>query len=294
MYGRKPLFVRPADMKITDMCKFVDENFERLIKEPDRELEDTIVKYLFFIIESLAKTLRYFNNSEDYEDFSLFLTSEMFLIMRKRIERAGEVTSNGKVIEPIKSCLNYIKMILYPYKVQYQQGNYSDVLHDVNIADPESLQETMRENVRQQYRPDLTDTIQEIMESLPEKIYYMLEHQSPYRTDPVMIKRIYISCILTFNENITLKKKVEITEEDNAERSVKKMTDAFLRNKQSIILWHLPEHMENYIALLVYKIKRIISNELHLWRNSSDLSDEVVDSIMQTAFVNRENDEGDM
>ena len=52
--------------------------------------------------------------------------------------------------------------------------------------------------------------------------------------------------------------------------------------------------MENYIALLVYKIKRIISNELHLWRNSSDLSDEVVDSIMQTAFVNRENDEGDM
>ena len=175
MYGRKPLFVRPADMKITDMCKFVDENFERLIKEPDRELEDTIVKYLFFIIESLAKTLRYFNNSEDYEDFSLFLTSEMFLIMRKRIERAGEVTSNGKVIEPIKSCLNYIKMILYPYKVQYQQGNYSDVLHDVNIADPESLQETMRENVRQQYRPDLTDTIQEIMENAGE-----LEKRSPY------------------------------------------------------------------------------------------------------------------
>ena len=77
---------------------------------------------------------------------------------------------------------------------------------------------------------------QEIMESLPEKIYYMLEHQSPYRTDPVMIKRIYISCILTFNENITLKKKVEITEEDSAERSVKKMADAFLRNKQSVIL----------------------------------------------------------
>ena len=63
MYGRKPLFVRPADMKITEMCQFVDENFAKLIKEPNRELEDTIVKYLFFIIESLAKTSRYFNNN---------------------------------------------------------------------------------------------------------------------------------------------------------------------------------------------------------------------------------------
>lgn len=294
MYGRKPLFVRPTDMKITDMCKFVDEHFEELVKNPNRELEDTIVKYLFFIIESLAKTARYFNNNEDYEDFSLFLTSEMFLIMRKRLEHKGEITSNGKEIVPIKSCLNYIRLILYPYKVQYQQSNYSDVLHDVNIADPQALQETMRENIRQQYRTDLTETIADLLESLPQKIYYMLEHQCPYRTDPTMLKRIYISCILTFNENITLKKKVEITEDDSADRSAKKITDAFSRNKQSVILWHLPEHMENYIAFLVYKIKRIISNELHLWRNASDLSDEVVDSIMQTAFVNRATDEGDM
>jgi len=44
----EPVFKRPPDLKIVDMCIFVDENFEKLVQQPNnRTLEDTIVKYLY-------------------------------------------------------------------------------------------------------------------------------------------------------------------------------------------------------------------------------------------------------
>lgn len=285
----EPIFgERPKDVRIVDMCIFVDENFPKLVKEHNQQLEDTIVKYLYWIINSLAKTNQFFNRWEDYEDFSLFLAAQVFQICRQRLQNQGKII-RGKEVLPVKSCLNYIKSILYPYKVQYQQSNYSEVLHGVNIENPDQLQENLREEVRQQYRPDLGEIIHDLVTELPEKTYFMLEHQSPYKTDPTMIKRIYLSCMLTLIENITLKKKEdEIIDPKNYAKLYEKD-----RKKQVVILWHLPEHMEGYIRFLVYRIKRIISNELGTWRDKMNLSDEVVDSIIETAFVNRDGEDGD-
>lgn len=277
----EPIFRRPPDLKIVDMCIFVDNNFEKLIEDPNnRSLEDTIVKYLYWIIESLSRTHSFFTKQEDYNDFSLFLAGHIFSVMRNKLVNAGQV-KRGKKIVPIKSCLNYIKNVLYPYKVQYQQSMYAGTLNRFAISNSEQLKDNFREEVRQQYRPDMETVINDVIDQLPKKVYYMLEHKCPYKTDPTMLKRIYLSCMLTFNENFTLKNKIKVTKHTSKDDFIK----AYNKSSNTIVLWHLPSHMEGYIRFMLYKIKRIITNEICSWRNSKDLSDEIVDSILETAFM---------
>ena len=42
--------------------------------------------------------------------------------------------------------------------------------------------------------------------------------------------------------------------------------------------------MRDYVRILVTKIKHIITDEINQSRSYNDLSDEVVDSIMQSAY----------
>lgn len=63
-----------------------------------------------------------------------------------------------------------------------------------------------------------------------------------------------------------------------------KLLSIYKYNESEVILWHLPEHMKNYIRILVTRIKHIITDELNESRRYNDLSDEVVDNIMKSAY----------
>lgn len=291
-YGNKKVtFERPDDIRIVDMCIFVDNNFPIFVQRPTQELEDKLVKYLYWIIDSLAKKYKYFPRYSDYDDFALFAASEAFLVIRNKLVKQGQVV-RGREVVPIKSCLNYIKNVLYAWKVQYQQNNYGFITYGDMIEDTEQLQQNMRDEIKQQYLPNYADSIKDVLSRLPKLVYYHLRKNTPYKNDEKMIKRIYISCMLTLVENITLRSGVSerlSSEESKSEKQ--KLFNAYSKNTQNIILWHLPSHMENYIRLQVYKIKRIISNELWKDRNPVDLSDEVLDGIMKTAFNTYDQDQ---
>lgn len=49
--------------------------------------------------------------------------------------------------------------------------------------------------------------------------------------------------------------------------------------------------MEDYIRILLVKMKRIITEEINDRRYSTNLTDEVVDSIMKTAFSTYDQDQ---
>ena len=285
----KPAFERPKGMKITDMCIFVDKNFPILMEHPDAQLENQIVKYLYFITDSLAKKSHYFPRFEDYDEFSLFVASELFCNMRERWNRKGEQV-RGKEIEPIKSILNYIKTVLYPYKVQFQQTMYSYVIND--LKNPDELTEKMREEVRQQYREDLDTYIANLIKDIPNRVHHMFNKISPYKRDKVMMQNIYISAMLTFIDNITLNNKTRNKLKRSLQnKDTRKIVDTHIKIKDNVILWHLPPHMEGYIRILVYRIKKIISTELKSYRTPTDLTDEVVDTIRKTAFTTYDSDQ---
>ncbi len=294
MGWNSPTFERPKKVKIVDMCIFVDKNFPVLMETHNQVLEDTIVKYIYFIIDSLAKKQHFFTEYRYYDDFALFLTAEIFCIMRKKWEHQGEI-SRGKEVVPIKSILNFVKSVIYPYKVQYEQNMYSCVIMPDMVSNSDALADNLREEVRQQYVKDLKEELDELLPQMPFKIKRSLYRICPYQRDPVMMKRIYISCVLTLIENVTLRETVEDKmNKKDLRNDIARLLQAYDKNTHDVILWHLPNHMENYIRFLVYRIKRIMSNELKAGRTHSDLSDEIIDGIIKTGFTTYDEDQREL
>ena len=292
MSWNEPSFVRPKDIKIVDMCIYVDENFAKFVKNPTQAEEDKLTKYIYWIIDSIAKKQHIFGkNYQYYDEFALFLTSEVFCIMRKKIQHAGEV-SRGREVVPIKSILNFVKAVIYPYKVQFQQQMYSCIIMPEMVSDPEQLTENFREEVRQQYLKDLQEDLNLFMEELPNKIWQQFKKISPYRNDPAMMKKIYMSVVLTLIENVTLRTKVEKKVDSRLYKNdVKRLLNMYSKNSTNVVLWHLPEHMENYIRFLTYKVKRILSDFISERRSRFDLTDNVLDDVIKTGFTTYNQDQ---
>lgn len=292
MSWNEPTFERPKGVRIVDMCIYVDENFPRYVKNPNQSMEDKLTKYIYWIIDSLAKKHALFGkNYQYYDEFALFATSEIFCIIRKKLEHQGEII-RGKEVKPIKSVLNFVKAILYPYKVQFEQQSYLGIAGSKVISDTDTLAENMREEVRQQYLKDLQEQLTEITEELPKDIIKEFMYICPYRRDPAMMKKIYISVVLTLIENISLRVKVEDKiGSKQYKKDVKKLMFLYANNTTKVILWHLPEDMEDYIRFLTMKVKRIVSNKIAARRNSYDLADDVINDIIKTGFTTYDQDQ---
>ena len=59
---------------------------------------------------------------------------------------------------------------------------------------------------------------------------------------------------------------------------------AYELNPNNVILWHLDDGYSAYVRLLTQRVKRWIGNELQVAVHSDDLSDGIIDSIMNSAY----------
>lgn len=286
---------RPKGIRIVDMCIYIDDNFSELMEHPNPSMENTMVKYLYWIFDALAKKNHYFPRYEDYHEFAIFAAGQAYCILQKKYKNQGKVARNGRVQEPIKSILNYINTVLYAYKVQFQQEMYDWRTTDESIRDKDELADNLREEVRQQYMKDLKEEMQQYLnDDFRNVVIKYLKDTSPYKDDDAMMEKIYISCLLTFISDITLtpkdEKKLNRSASSNKNR---KFLEVFTQNSNNVVLWHLPEHMSGYIRFLVTTIKKIVSSQIINWKNPVDLSDSAVDTILQTAFITFTNTENE-
>ena len=109
-----------------------------------------------------------------------------------------------------------------------------------------------------------------------------------------MCKRLYMSCILTFINDITIpnKLKSKITSKmtpENSDKYSEKLFNAYRVNQEPEILWHMDQDLSTYIRLLVTKAKKMFSKELEYYIHADDLSDEILDCIMTNAYDNCRN-----
>ena len=119
------LFTKP-NMKYTDMCIYVDSIVNK--EDPSEQELNKCFEYIYHIGFMLAHKHKYFNKNYYYEEFALFLATEVMyrLFFNPRL---NEVDSNGEpVLTKIKSVLNYMKAIIYGRKVEFEQQNYSQQL----------------------------------------------------------------------------------------------------------------------------------------------------------------------
>lgn len=183
------LYSNSSKMKYTDMCIFFDENFY----SPYRD-DEKCYKYLYLIYYMLACKKKYFHKFEEYDSFAIFSANIIFIRFLKK-------QKNG---EKIKSILNYAKATLYPLKVMYQKQEFREVINaEVIDIDIEGIKNELRQQVQTQYYYNIEDNTVELFSDI-HRIVEEVIFNTPYKNNKLMIKRLYISCILSLLKSFTL------------------------------------------------------------------------------------------
>ena len=120
------LWKKPNDLKYTDLCIYIDENVPKIINPGEfPEIENTVYNYLWLLVKALAIKKCMFTDFQDYDMYAFYSANRLFFALRKNQLNQGK-TIKGKLIRPIKSCLNYTKALLYPMKIEYQRESSSE------------------------------------------------------------------------------------------------------------------------------------------------------------------------
>lgn len=271
------LFQKPKDMKYTDMCIYVDKIVAR--GNPTEVEQNTIFQYLYHIAFMLAHKQKYFNASHYYDEFAIyFATSVMQRLFYN--PRLSEVDENGDpVLAPIKSVLNYMKNVCYPRKVEFEQENYSQ-----KYTETFDTREWSQSFNKDPYEEVKETDILFYLRDLPKTIKYLIYEHNFYKNDKVMMKNIYLSCLLSFLNIITFseadKEKFE-TAYTSVDAKYRLLAKIYAKNRtEGIILYHLDAEYEDYIRVLVNKIFRYLKQDIMEISNQYTISDEVMTNIL--------------
>ena len=249
---------KPSNMTYTDLAIYIDENVYK--EDSDQE---TIFEYLYVLAHMLASKKCLFYNGRDYDEFALFFATDVFL----RYQNSKQFDENSNM-QPIKSVLNYMKSILIPRKISFQQKMYSQ---NFSKNKDGSHPEISIDNTFTQKLYDSLDELDKIdfsvcLGEFGKTTKYILK-STPYSSDPVMLKNIYISCLLSFLNSITFSKK-ERERLKNLVSPYCVINGAEILYKKnepnSIILYKLDDEMHDYILVQLRRIKRILAMDLSL------------------------------
>ena len=263
----QPYFEKTDDLTTTQMCIYIDKNMYS-----ENRNDELIFKYLYQIVKSIAMHRRAFSSKTDYEEFSLMCASELYM----------RIDSKGPKATPIKSILNYIKAMFYIYKKNYMDsmswsvddkhvvslsGENSDVIY--NLFDNTYMIETEAALYM--------DHISRVIKS---------NINLPYKSDTKIWKSIYLSCLLSILNSLTLSKYHEKLVKDN-DFNVNLLSTIYKReNESSIILYHLPDSYYSYIKIKCNTLKQLIASDLDAILNSNTSGD----LMMQTIIANNLNE----
>lgn len=278
-------YKKPADVTYTQMCIYIDEN---VYKEEGFD-EQLVYEYIYHIAYMLAKNGQLFKQHKYYDDFAIYAANRVFfrLTNKKQFQYNEDGTPR---MEKIKSVLNYLRNLLYPLKVDFEQSEYCQTIsRDANI-----------ENINYSFNSVLTNAVDELnfcefgltFNNIGRTCEEFLK-TIPYKTNSAEWLNIYVSVMLTFLNNVTLtNKRIRRLKHLNGTNRLKDehIFNAYEQESQSkAILFHLDESMNNYVIVLARQLKNLVAKDLSdiLHTNVSNdivLNQFTVDNFMEDTF----------
>ena len=262
------LWKKPANMKFTDLCIFIDQNVPNIVNPGENpELENTIYNYLWLLVKALAIKKRMFTDFKDYDMYAFYAANRLFFALRKNQINQGK-TIKGKVIRPIKSCLNYTKALLYPMKIEYQRESFKEII-DAEFVSKKFDAFTYKEQLKNRARSQ-SEVSQHFKELVQESfirsgtILDKILQKSPFNKATPEYQNLKISILLTSIQILKNKKKLDAV-------------------PQSIILWYLPKSMTNYTKILLKEFFTELKLEIMDCYKESDLNDTDLENILLSA-----------
>ena len=262
------LWKKPNDLKYTDLCIYIDENVPKIINPGEfPEIENTVYNYLWLLVKALAIKKCMFTDFQDYDMYAFYSANRLFFALRKNQLNQGK-TIKGKLIRPIKSCLNYTKALLYPMKIEYQRESFREVIEEEFVSkkfDAFAYKEQLKSQARtssgidRQFRNYLIETL-----SQTDSILDHVLEKSPFNKNTLEYQNLKMSILLTSLHILKTKKKLDPT-------------------PQSVILWHLPKNMSNYTKLLLKEFFMQIKLEIMDCYREADLGDCDLENILASA-----------
>lgn len=270
------LWKKPANLKYTDLCIYIDENVPKIVNPGEfPEIENTIYNYLWLLVKALAIKKCMFTDFQDYDMYAFYAANRLFFALRKNQLNQGK-TIKGKLIRPIKSCLNYTKALLYPMKIEYQRETFKEVIEEEFVskkfdafAYKEQLKNRARDNagVALQFKEHVKEAL-----SKNGKILDNVLEKSPFNKGTVEYQNLKISILLNSIQILKNKKKLDIT-------------------NQSISLWHLPKNMSNYTKVLLKEFFMALKLDIMDCYKASDLDESDLENILYSVTEAKYNEE---
>jgi hypothetical protein len=246
---------------------FVDQNVPKITNPGENpELENLIYNYLWLLVKALAIKKCMFNDFQEYDMYAFYAANRLFFALRKNQLNQGKVIK-GKLIRPIKSCLNYTKALLYPMKIEYQRESFKEVIEEEFVskkfdafAYKEQLKGTAREasGVTRQFKNYLR-------ESLTRNVHILdnILQKSPFKPGTAEYQNLKLSILISSIYILKNNKKLDIS-------------------NQGLILWHLPKSMSNYTRILLKEFFMALKLEIMDCYKESDLSDFDLENILDS------------
>jgi hypothetical protein len=260
------IFDKLAEQLMKKFVYCVDDTISLSLK-PDVEIENTVYNYLWLLVKALAIKKCMFTDFKDYDMYAFYAANRLFFALRKNQLNQGK-TIKGKVIRPIKSCLNYTKALLYPMKIEYQRESFREVIEEEFVSkkfDAFAYKEQLKNNARnnsgvtQQFREHLSAVLFNNSALLDEIL-----QKSPFNKSTPEYQNLKISILLTSIQILKNKKKLDAV-------------------PQSVILWHLPKSMTNYAKVLLKEFFMSIKLEIMDCYRVADLNDSDLENIISSA-----------
>lgn len=257
---------KPPEMKYTDMCIWIDQNMEKL-REPGKypEIEETIYNYLWLLVKALAIKKCMFTKFEEYDGYAFYAANRLFFAIRKNLENQGHVVK-GKLIRPIKSCLNYTKALLYPMKIEYQREAYREIIEEEYISthfDSFTYKEHLKNSaklahdVSGNFRRYLVDSL-----SRPDYLLDKVLRNAAFKPGTDEYFNLKKSILLTSISILKDKHKLEVGANSTA------------------VLWHLPKNMSSYVKILTKEFFTEIKKEVMDCYRQVDMSDSILEAVL--------------
>ena len=274
--------------RVVDLCIYIDANAYNENKDQDK-----LFNSLYSVVKTLSVKWKLFKNWDDYENFSIEYASRLY--QRLCNPRQFLPADDPRKLKKIKSILNYIKKTVQPAKVDYQNQVFNQcfdpTMHEATVND---IREKCFKNCREQSKPILHIEFEYYLQKLTHTIKVFLKTQ-PYRDDAVFMHNLYISCLMTFLNQITLSNYNKKRYKNRLKRSYN--IDGFLNKvyileqEYSVVLFHLPENLTNYVATLVNQIKQLLVKDLRQLIGDSEPTESVMQAIIASSFGDSKNDQ---
>jgi hypothetical protein len=270
------IWKKPANMKYTDMCIYIDENVHKIINPGENpDIENTIYNYLWLLVKALAIKKCMFTNFQDYDMYAFYAANRLFFALRKNLVNQGK-TVKGKLIRPIKSSLNYTKALLYPMKIEFQRESYREVLDEEFMnkkfdafAYKAQLKNQAKAgtNISEDFKNHLQDVLPKNSQILDDIL-----QKSPFNSTTPEYQNLKITVLLNSILMLKNKKKLDVA-------------------PQSVVLWHLPKSMANYTKVLIKEFFMALKLEIMDCYRMVDINDTDLENILNSALEVNSNEE---